>query len=73
LKRNLTIFTTFLLATGKNNIFKQHKLSSDGNQTQEFFTAGSAIRRNRRDLPVSINNVFYTKDNGKREGINLDF
>jgi len=32
LKRNLTIFTTFLLATGKNNIFKQHKHSSNGNQ-----------------------------------------
>ena len=30
--------------------------------TQESVTAGSIIRRNRRDLPVSISNAFYTDD-----------
>jgi hypothetical protein len=75
LERNLKIFTS-LLATGKKSIFKHHEHSSNGNQKykhRSFFAAGSIIRRNRPDLPVSISSVFYTKENGKREGINLDF
>jgi hypothetical protein len=64
-----------LLSTGKNNIFRQHKHPSDGNQKYKH---GSALRLEALSGETGAiyqlhSNVFYTNDDGEWEGINLDF